>query len=92
MAFILLTVPAIYKCRQHGRRHATVRLCAAMVLGLPFGVVFSGDASAANCKGTIYLTFDTGSQSQAELVAATLRRHQIKATFFLANEQILQGE
>jgi peptidoglycan/xylan/chitin deacetylase (PgdA/CDA1 family) len=27
------------------------------------------------CKGTIYLTFDTGSQSQAELIADTLNRH-----------------
>ncbi|MFZ6770021.1 polysaccharide deacetylase family protein [Undibacterium sp. Di26W] len=48
--------------------------------------------NAGNCKGTIYLTFDTGSQSQAELIAATLRRHHIKATFFLANEKTVQGD
>ncbi|BBB60001.1 peptidase A8 [Undibacterium sp. KW1] len=48
--------------------------------------------AAGNCKGSIYLTFDTGSQSQAELIAATLRRHQIKATFFLANEKTVQGD
>lgn len=43
-------------------------------------------------KGTIYLTFDTGSQSQAELIADTLNRHKIKATFFLANEKTVRGD
>ena len=49
-------------------------------------------ADAPACKGTIYLTFDTGSQSQAELIADTLRRHHIKATFFLANEKTVRGD
>jgi peptidoglycan/xylan/chitin deacetylase (PgdA/CDA1 family) len=44
------------------------------------------------CKGTIYLTFDTGSQSQATLIADTLRRHHAKATFFLANEKTVNGD
>lgn len=48
--------------------------------------------SKAACKGTIYLTFDTGSQSQAELIADTLKRHQVKATFFLANEKTTRGD
>jgi peptidoglycan/xylan/chitin deacetylase (PgdA/CDA1 family) len=47
---------------------------------------------AACSKGTIYLTFDTGSQSQAELIADTLNRHKIKATFFLANEKTVRGD
>jgi peptidoglycan/xylan/chitin deacetylase (PgdA/CDA1 family) len=47
---------------------------------------------APACKGTIYLTFDTGSQSQADLIADTLRRHRIKATFFLANEKTVRGD
>jgi peptidoglycan/xylan/chitin deacetylase (PgdA/CDA1 family) len=49
-------------------------------------------APRAACKGTIYLTFDTGSQSQAELIADTLNRHKIKATFFLANEKTVKGD
>lgn len=50
-------------------------------------------AKRAFCsKGTIYLTFDTGSQSQAELIADTLNRHKIKATFFLANEKTVRGD
>jgi peptidoglycan/xylan/chitin deacetylase (PgdA/CDA1 family) len=48
--------------------------------------------AAAACTGTIYLTFDTGSQSQAELIADTLKRHHIKATFFLANEKTVRGD
>ena len=47
---------------------------------------------APQCTGTIYLTFDTGSQSQAELIAATLKRHAIRATFFLANEKTGRGD
>lgn len=46
----------------------------------------------ASCRGTIYLTFDTGSQSQAELIAQTLNRHHIKATFFIANEKTVNGD
>ena len=50
------------------------------------------DQSLASCKGKIYLTFDTGSQSQAELIARTLNRHHAKATFFLANEKTIHGD
>jgi peptidoglycan/xylan/chitin deacetylase (PgdA/CDA1 family) len=65
-----------------------LRLCAAAV-----ALVLSAPASAAPaCSGTIYLTFDTGSQSQARLVADTLRRHHAKATFFLANEKTVRGD
>ena len=44
------------------------------------------------CKGTLYLTIDTGSMSQAELIAATLKKHDVKATFFLANEKTVNGD
>jgi peptidoglycan/xylan/chitin deacetylase (PgdA/CDA1 family) len=52
----------------------------------------AGAASSRQCKGTIYLTFDTGSQSQAEYIAQTLNRHGIKATFFLANEKTVRDD
>lgn len=52
----------------------------------------SSAAAAADCRGTIYLTFDTGSQSQAEFIAATLNKHHVKATFFLANEKTTRGD
>jgi peptidoglycan/xylan/chitin deacetylase (PgdA/CDA1 family) len=63
---------------------------AAAALLLAASAIARADAPA--CKGTIYLTFDTGSQSQAELIADTLRRHHIKATFFLANEKTVRGD
>ncbi len=42
--------------------------------------------AAAECRGTVYLTIDTGSMSQADLIARTLTEENVKATFFLANE------
>jgi len=55
-------------------------------------VALPSTAAPAQCRGTIYLTFDTGSESQAQLVADTLARHHIKATFFLANEKTVNGD
>jgi peptidoglycan/xylan/chitin deacetylase (PgdA/CDA1 family) len=49
-------------------------------------------AASAACRGTIYLTFDTGSQSQAQFIADTLKKHDVKATFFLANEKTTRGD
>jgi peptidoglycan/xylan/chitin deacetylase (PgdA/CDA1 family) len=65
-----------------------VRAAAALLLAATILPAQAADA----CKGTIYLTFDTGSQSQAELIADTLRKHHIKATFFLANEKTVRGD
>jgi peptidoglycan/xylan/chitin deacetylase (PgdA/CDA1 family) len=52
----------------------------------------AGAADGGQCRGTLYLTFDTGSQSQADLIARILNRHQVKASFFLANEKTVQGD
>lgn len=49
-------------------------------------------AHAATCKGTVYLTLDTGHMGPAEEIAAILKRHDVKATFFLANEKTLRGD
>ena len=66
-----------------------ISLAANMLLAANPPVVAAGKDG---CRGTIYLTFDTGSQSQAELIAATLNKHRIKATFFLANEKTTRGD
>ncbi len=87
MASTLPIVPAICKLLR-----PTHTAAAALLTMLVLPVVTAATTAAGNCKGTIYLTFDTGSQSQADLIAATLRRHQIKATFFLANEKTVQGD
>jgi len=66
---------------------------ASLILGAALLAAHAANAAdTAACRGTIYLTFDTGSQSQAELIAATLKRHHIKATFFLANEKTVRGD
>jgi peptidoglycan/xylan/chitin deacetylase (PgdA/CDA1 family) len=71
---------------------AARRARAACALLLAASSVAAQAAAPASCRGTIYLTFDTGSQSQAEFIAATLNRHHIKATFFLANEKTVRGD
>jgi peptidoglycan/xylan/chitin deacetylase (PgdA/CDA1 family) len=43
-------------------------------------------SQAQQCKGTVYLTLDTGNMREAKTVAQILSKHQIKATFFMANE------
>jgi peptidoglycan/xylan/chitin deacetylase (PgdA/CDA1 family) len=52
----------------------------------------TASAAAPACHGTIYLTFDTGSQSQADFIAGVLNKHHAKATFFLANEKTVRGD
>jgi len=55
-------------------------------------LIFNAPATAAPCAGTIYLTFDTGTMSQAEHIARILRQEQVRATFFLANERTFRGD
>lgn len=45
----------------------------------------------AACERPVYLSFDTGHMGVAPLVAEVLRRHDVKATFFLANERTRTG-
>ena len=76
---------------------ARIAPLAARVLALAALLSLAASAPAAppagqQCHGTIYLTFDTGSQSQAELIASVLARQNVKATFFLANEKTVKGD
>lgn len=75
---------------KHGLAAAAMTLAALA----PAGLALAQPAAApqACSAGTIYLTFDTGSQSQAQYIAQTLRKHHIKATFFLANEKTVNGD
>ena len=62
---------------------------------LSLALVLAGAFSAAppsTCTGTLYLTIDTGSMSQAERIRDILRRHQVKATFFVAQERTVRGD
>ena len=49
-------------------------------------------AADGPCRGTLYLTIDTGSMSQADNIAQILNKHSVKATFFLANEKTIRGD
>ena len=47
--------------------------------------------TAPACDKPVYLTFDTGHMGVAPLIAQTLKKHNAKATFFLASEPTLTG-
>ncbi|MGE0310991.1 MAG: polysaccharide deacetylase family protein [Lautropia sp.] len=51
-----------------------------------------GAGNGPGCKGTVYLTFDTGNMRFAEDIADTLERRRIRATFFLANERTTRAD
>ena len=47
--------------------------------------------SYQNCSKPLYLTFDTGHMEVAPLIADVLNKHQVKVTFFAANERTKVG-
>ncbi|MEO8101806.1 MAG: polysaccharide deacetylase family protein [Betaproteobacteria bacterium] len=55
-------------------------------------LLFAAGTAASACKGSVYLTLDTGHMAPAEEMAAILRKHDVKATFFLANERTRRGD
>ena len=65
----------------------TLRRLAAAVLLLP-----TLAHAATECVRPLYLTLDTGNMAHAEPIAATLARHGVRATFFLANERTTRGD
>ncbi len=76
-------------------RRLSVMAAAAWLSAAPAsasapGAVDPGASYA--CKGWLYLTLDTGSMRDAELIADILKRHQVKATFFLASEKTVRGD
>jgi peptidoglycan/xylan/chitin deacetylase (PgdA/CDA1 family) len=64
-------------------------LLLAALLAAPAAAQAPAEAA---CKGTVYLTIDTGSMSQADLIAKTLDKYNVRATFFLANEPTVKGD
>jgi len=44
------------------------------------------------CRGTLYLTIDTGWSREAEEIAAILRRRNVRATLFVADEPTARGD
>jgi peptidoglycan/xylan/chitin deacetylase (PgdA/CDA1 family) len=68
------------------------RYGAALLALLSTDGIANPATPSPSCTQTVYLTFDTGSQSQAQFIADTLKKHRIKATFFLANEKTVRGD
>jgi peptidoglycan/xylan/chitin deacetylase (PgdA/CDA1 family) len=63
-----------------------------LVIGfLTTAALVTAPAGADTCKGTVYLTLDTGNMAAANEIAGYLNKHRVKATFFLANEKTKQG-
>ena len=71
------------------KRNLITRLAAALLFGC---FSLSAIAQTASCNKTVYLTFDTGNMSVANKVAEILKRQDVKATFFLANEKTFRGD
>ena len=77
--------------------------CGGWARGLLGGLIFctfwvavaaappAAAAAAAACDKPVYLTFDTGHMAVAPLVAEVLSKHDVKVTFFLANERTRTG-
>lgn len=49
-------------------------------------------ATTRDCAGVVYLTLDTGTMRHADEIADILRQHDVRATFFLANEPTPRGD
>jgi peptidoglycan/xylan/chitin deacetylase (PgdA/CDA1 family) len=66
-------------------------VCLGALAALVASPALSADPPRACAAGTVYLTLDTGNMRDAELIAGILRKHDVRATFFLANEKTVQG-
>lgn len=82
-----------YRYFAYQRNRRRLRWPLAFVLAaIVFAVVYAARSYAAECRGHVYLTLDTGNMRHAHEIAAMLRRHDVKATFFLANEKTTRGD
>jgi peptidoglycan/xylan/chitin deacetylase (PgdA/CDA1 family) len=72
---------------------ASAGVTAALVVAAASLLSVADASTPAACPaGAVYLTLDTGNMRHAEDIAAILRKHQVKATFFLANEPTPRGD
>jgi len=67
-------------------------LALILLCFVSFSTQAQTNSSTHSCNKTVYLTFDTGNMSVAQTVADILKRQNIKATFFLANEKTFRGD
>lgn len=55
-------------------------------------IAVAAPPAASSCRGTLYLTLDTGSMQSAETIARILQQRHVLATFFVANEPTWRGD
>jgi peptidoglycan/xylan/chitin deacetylase (PgdA/CDA1 family) len=73
-------------------RRGVAGVTGVLVASVAIALTAVGAATAQQCRGHVYLTLDTGNMGHAEEIAAILRRHDVRATFFLANERTPRGD
>ena len=66
------------------------RVCFTILL-IAYSADSTGVIAQNHCKGSVYLTFDTGHMGIAPLVAEVLQRQSVRATFFAADERTQGG-
>lgn len=64
--------------------------CLALLAAFP--ALAQPAAQPPACRGTVYLTIDTGWSREAEQIAAVLRRRGVRATLFVADEPTFHGD
>lgn len=60
--------------------------------GLAWALGMAPASAQDGCTRPVYLTFDTGHMGVAPLIADVLARHQVRVTFFAANEATQAGD
>jgi peptidoglycan/xylan/chitin deacetylase (PgdA/CDA1 family) len=73
-------------------RWTTPRASAFAIVLVAASPLSIGATGPNDCQKPVYLTFDTGHMEVAPLVADVLNRHQVKVTFFGANEKTKAGD
>lgn len=81
------------KCSQLVRMIGSVSMLVAahVAMAQPKLVMSEQVIPPATCDQPVYLTFDTGHMGIAPIVADILKKQQVRATFFLANEATQTG-
>lgn len=70
-----------------------MRRVISLIVGCAMAWVLPGQAASPGaCDKPLYLTFDTGHMGVADLIAEVLRRHEVRATFFAADERTKVGD
>jgi peptidoglycan/xylan/chitin deacetylase (PgdA/CDA1 family) len=80
----------IYKIVRQFFKHSAAAIAALVSTSLCTAQARSTPPAA--CMGTLYMTFDTGSMSQADLIARVLKKYDVKATFFIASEKTVNAD